>query len=99
MKPYSQNLRTWVFNSSLTHTVLKKARKFLVSPILLFATLVVPALTNASPEDLAKAKNCFSCHKVEARRIGPPYIDVADKYSQDKDARTKLIRQIQDGGV
>ena len=99
MKPYSQNLRTWVFNSSLTHTVLKKARKFLVSPILLFATLVVPALTNASPEDLAKAKNCFSCHKVEARRIGPPYIDVADKYSQDKDARTNLIRQIQDGGV
>ena len=99
MKPYSHSLRTRVFNYSLTHAVLKKARKFLVSPILSSAALVVPALTNANPEELAKAKNCFSCHKVDAKRIGPSYIGVAEKYCQDKDAQAKLIRQIQAGGV
>ena len=61
MKPYSPSLRTGFYNFSLTHAVLKKVRKFLVSPILSFAVLVVPALTNAGPEALAKAKNCFSC--------------------------------------
>jgi cytochrome c len=35
---------------------------------------------------------------VEAKRIGPSYIDVARKYARDKDALIKIIRQIQEGG-
>jgi cytochrome c len=31
-------------------------------------------------EALAKAKNCFSCHAVDKKVVGPAYKDVAAKY-------------------
>ncbi|WP_333872896.1 c-type cytochrome [Methylobacter sp.] len=99
MKLYLHSFRARNLNYSLTHSNRKKAWKFRVSRILSFAALLAPVLTNADPEELAKAKNCFSCHKVESKRIGPAYIDVAKKYSQDKNAQAKIIKQIQDGGV
>ena len=67
--------------------------------ILMFVVFVIPALTNANPEQLAQDKNCFSCHKIEAKRIGPSYIDVARKYCLDTNAQAKIIRQIQEGGI
>jgi hypothetical protein len=62
MKPYSHSLRARPFNYSLIHTVGRKALIFQVS-ILPLAALVIPAITSAGPEDLAKERNCFSCHK------------------------------------
>lgn len=97
MKHYSYSLRARFLNYSFIHAVCKKARKFRISQLLSLAALVAPALTNAGPEELAKAKNCFSCHKVEGQRIGPSYIDVAKKYSQDKNAHARIIKQIQEG--
>ncbi|MDD5460399.1 MAG: hypothetical protein PHG00_02015 [Methylococcales bacterium] len=99
MKPYSHGLRTRVFSYSLTLPVLKKTRTLPVSLILSFAVLAFPALTDASPEELAKIKNCSSCHKVETKRIGPSYIDIARKYNQDKDARIKIIKQTHQGSA
>ena len=56
---------------------------------------VVPA--NATPE-LAKAKNCMMCHKVDAKLMGPAFVDVAKKYAGDKDAEAKIVKQIRQGG-
>lgn len=99
MKTYYHSLRAPVFSDSLTHGVRKKARKIRSRAILSFAALVVPALTHASPEEVAKDKNCFSCHKVEAKRIGPSYIDIARKYAQEKDAEAKIIKKIKEGSA
>jgi len=47
---------------------------------------------------LAKAKNCFACHTVEKKIVGPSYKDVAKKYAGQKDAEAKLIEKVLKGG-
>ena len=49
--------------------------------------------------DLAKAKNCFACHAVDKKLVGPAYKDVAAKYKSDKDAVAKLAKKVREGGV
>jgi len=48
--------------------------------------------------DLAKQKNCMSCHSVDARLVGPAYKDVAKKYAGQKDAEDKLVQKVLKGG-
>lgn len=52
----------------------------------------------ANEEPLAKAKNCFSCHSVDKKLVGPAYKDVAAKYKDDKSAPAKLAAKIKAGG-
>ena len=48
--------------------------------------------------DLAKAKNCLSCHAIDKKLVGPAYKDVAAKYKGDKGAVDKLAAKIKAGG-
>lgn len=48
--------------------------------------------------DLAKAKNCMSCHAVDVKLVGPAYKDVAKKYAGQKDAEDKLVKKVLAGG-
>jgi len=48
--------------------------------------------------DLAKAKNCLSCHAVDKKLVGPAYKDVAAKYKGDKGAAEKLAAKVKAGG-
>lgn len=67
-----------------------------------YLTLAVLALSHVSlanaSEELARTKNCLSCHQIGAKLIGPSYLDVAKKYASDKDAEAKIIKQIAQGG-
>lgn len=49
--------------------------------------------------DLAKGKNCLTCHAIDKKLVGPAYKDVAAKYKGDKTAEAKLIEKVQKGGV
>ena len=51
----------------------------------------------ASPE-LAKAKNCMTCHAVATKVLGPAFKDVAAKYAGQKDAEAKLVTKVIKGG-
>jgi cytochrome c len=53
------------------------------------------AMANA---DLAKSKNCMSCHSVDAKILGPSFKDVAKKYAGDKAAEGKLATKVIKGG-
>ncbi|MBC3876092.1 c-type cytochrome [Undibacterium flavidum] len=53
------------------------------------------AMANA---DLAKAKNCMSCHSVDNKILGPGFKDVAKKYAGDKTAEAKLVTKVLKGG-
>jgi cytochrome c len=53
----------------------------------------------AGGEELAKAKNCMTCHKTDAKLIGPSYKDVAAKYAKQKDAVATLSDKVIKGGV
>ncbi len=48
--------------------------------------------------DLAKAKNCMSCHAIDKKVVGPAYKDVAAKYKGDKGAVDKLAAKVKAGG-
>ena len=48
--------------------------------------------------NLARSKNCMSCHAVEKKLVGPSFKDVAAKYANQKDAADKLAAKIVKGG-
>ena len=48
--------------------------------------------------DLAKAKNCLSCHAIDKKLVGPAYKDVAAKYKGDAKAPAMLAAKIKAGG-
>jgi len=57
------------------------------------------ALPAQASEDLAKKHLCTTCHVTKgAKTIGPAYIDVAKKYTGQKDAEAKLFEKVKKGG-
>ena len=48
--------------------------------------------------DLAKAKNCMSCHAVDKKLVGPAYKEVAAKYKGDAKAPEMLAAKVKAGG-
>jgi cytochrome c len=67
--------------------------------LMVIAALTALASTSAMANpDLAKAKNCMSCHAVATKLVGPAYKDVAAKYAGQKDAEAKLVAKVMKGG-
>ena len=54
-----------------------------------------PALAD---QELAKERNCMSCHALDKKVVGPAYKDVALKYAGQKDAVDRLAAKIVKGG-
>lgn len=68
---------------------------------LLLLSIVVSGLVSHAAfasADLAKAKNCMSCHAVGSKLIGPAYKDVAAKYAGDAGAEERLTQKVLKGG-
>ncbi|MDQ9169925.1 c-type cytochrome [Oxalobacteraceae bacterium R-40] len=70
---------------------MKRAWMVCLSAVALVST---SAMANA---DLAKSKNCLTCHSVSNKVIGPSFKDVAAKYSGQKDAENKLVQRVLKG--
>ena len=64
--------------------------------------MLVGALALCGPtladQELAKARNCMSCHALDKKVVGPAYKDVALKYAGQKDAVDRLAAKIVKGG-
>ena len=43
--------------------------------------------------------DCLSCHRIDVASIGPSYIQVANKYDQDKEAQEVIANSIINGSV
>ena len=48
-------------------------------------------------EDLAKKHNCFACHAIDKKLVGPAYKDVAAKY-KGQNVAAKLEQKVKKGG-
>ena len=48
-------------------------------------------------EDLAKSKNCMTCHSVEKKIVGPAYKEIAAKRASEKGADAALAAKIKNG--
>ena len=62
------------------------------------ALALAAALPAYAQEELAKKHNCFACHAVDKKLVGPSYKDVAAKYGGDKQAEAKLFEKVKKGG-
>ena len=69
--------------------------------VLMFAAaLAALAAPAQASEELAKKHACVACHNVKgAKTVGPTYVDIAKKYSGQKDAATKLAEKVKKGGA
>ena len=65
---------------------------------LALAAALPAALPAYAQEELAKKHNCFACHAVDKKLVGPSYKDVAAKYRNDKQAEAKLFEKVKKGG-
>ena len=45
-------------------------------------------------EALAKSKNCLACHVVDAKRVGPSYKEIANRYAGQKGVEAMLAEKI-----
>ena len=54
--------------------------------------------TAYAQEDLAKKHNCFACHAVDKKLVGPAYKEIAAKYAGDSAAPAKLQQKVKAGG-
>lgn len=69
--------------------------------LVLASTLVLaaPAFAADDGAELAKKKNCLTCHAPDKKIVGPAYKDVAAKYKGNKDAAAMLATKIIKGGT
>jgi cytochrome c len=56
------------------------------------------ALPAQADEALAKKHNCFACHQVEKKVIGPAYREIAKKY-KGQNVAAQLEQKVKKGGV
>ena len=63
------------------------------------ATAAAPANTgSAKGEQLISSSDCLTCHKVDAKIVGPSYVDVANKYEATDANIEMLAGKIINGG-
>lgn len=78
--------------------------KILTTIVSLFALSIFSLATETHAQSverlnsLAKTKNCFSCHSVEKKVLGPGFREVAQKYGNKPDVNV-LAEKIKKGGV
>ena len=50
-------------------------------------------------ESLMKNSDCYSCHLVDTKLVGPSFIDIANKYTNEHNAIKNLIDKVVNGGA
>lgn len=56
------------------------------------------AVDEAKARTLSQQKNCFSCHAVDKKLVGPSYQEIAKKYKGDGAALGNLTTKVIKGG-
>lgn len=64
--------------------------------MLILAGIAVGGVAQAS-EDLAKAKNCLTCHAADKKIVGQSYKDIVAKRAGEKGAEAALAQKIKAG--
>jgi cytochrome c len=66
---------------------------------LIAMTLSAGALAADAGEDLFNKNKCGSCHKLDAKAVGPSVKAFAAKYAGNKDAVAGLEKKVRTGGA
>ncbi len=71
-----------------------------VRHLLIAASLSVAAspLWAADGHAIAQKNNCFACHAVAQKLVGPSFKSVAEKYKGNSQAEAMLMEKVRNGG-
>lgn len=69
-----------------------------LSTTIVLASAFMTQAAYASPE-LAKAKNCMTCHAPATKLVGPSFKDIAAKYAGNAGAEAQLVTKVQKGST
>ncbi len=74
-----------------------------VKPVAVSESVVTPkavlmTVSDADGVALAKKRNCFVCHMIDKKVVGPAWKDVAAKYRGDAGAQARMEAKIGKGG-
>ncbi|MDD2877422.1 MAG: c-type cytochrome [Acidiphilium sp.] len=65
--------------------------------------MVTPAADTTTPlpegETIAKGSDCFSCHAIDQKIVGPSFVDVAGKFAGQSGAESTLVDAVKKGHV
>lgn len=61
--------------------------------------VVLAADTVADGLALAAQRQCLGCHQVDARRVGPPFVAIADRFRDLPGAADHLARVMRQGSI
>ena len=73
---------------------MKKLIVSLSAVLIAGSALLVDAADDAAAESLMKKSGCFKCHSVSAKKDGPSYKSVAEKYRGKADAQAALYKHL-----
>lgn len=76
---------------------MKKGMMVLMAAAALSLTAHSNAANAADAQELAKSKNCLTCHMVDKKLVGPGFKEIAAKYKGDSGAVADLSKKIIDG--
>ncbi|PIE83190.1 MAG: hypothetical protein CSA09_02600 [Candidatus Contendobacter odensis] len=68
-----------------------------IAGVLTWILLVAPLASQAS-DVLMKRHNCFACHQMSKRLMGPSFQSIASRYKGQENARQILAGKIKAGG-
>jgi cytochrome c len=79
------------------HDAIKWAAASAMAVALLATPIAAAAADADAAQGLARQNNCFKCHAVDTKKMGPAWKDVAAKYKGNKDAEAKLVKHLTTG--
>lgn len=73
--------------------------KLILTSTALLSTLSMASVSAFANPQIAKANQCFACHSLDKKIIGPSYQDIAKRYKNDPGASIKIAERIRNGVV
>jgi cytochrome c len=65
--------------------------------VAIFALGTLSSVATAS-EELAKKNSCFGCHMLDSKLVGPSFKEVAQRYTGQDEALSKVAKTVREGG-
>ena len=62
------------------------------------SALEITSEDSVAGKETVMQSDCYTCHKIEEKLIGPSFLDIAGKYEKNRDHLEQLSKKIRNGG-
>ena len=76
----------------------KNMKSIIVSMVAVAGLMIAGSTLAAEMPEIAKKNGCVACHKIDAKLVGPSWMDISNKYKGDAAAADMLLAKVSKGG-